>query len=333
MTSPASRQTLAENGSRTDDDTQTTAAFATDEREAHSTMIINRRSPLLAATPPVVTRALVHSYGPALAINRMLGLLTWTGDDIAENVLVLVVFWLSVLYGDAVVRYGAILVIASLGLVMLGRSKKADGKSLDEIVDNLNLLTLRFNIVADPIIGQCKPRLVFRACLLLPVWWILTFFGILTTRRTVLLVGTAILTWHSKSARVTRTLFWRSRTIRRLSGWLLGCHSSVMAATTDETVMKTPAVPGVRFTFVAYENQRRWIGLGWTHSLLAYERDAWTDERLQSCGSKEEFSLPAVQHGDAVWRWIDGSQWSLDGDDEGWIYYDNKVSRSLSKGW
>jgi hypothetical protein len=84
------------------------------------------------------------------------------------------------------------------------------------------------------------------------------------------------------------------------------------------------------------------VGLGWTTSLLAYERSAWTDEHLNPAPSKEEFELPDVEGGNARWRWVDGSQWLVEGAGEfheggakakdgtsdggqGWIYYDNKV--------
>ena len=96
---------------------------------------------------------------------------------------------------------------------------------------------------------------------------------------------------------------------------------------------------GVRFTFILFENQRRWIGLGWTTSLFTYERGPWTDEHLNPAPSKAEFELPHVETGHARWRWIEGSEWKIEGgasgnaiptkggkesDGGGWIYYDNK---------
>lgn len=104
---------------------------------------------------------------------------------------------------------------------------------------------------------------------------------------------------------------------------------------------RRPDAPGVRFTFIIYENQRRWVGLGWTVSLFPYERSAWTDEHLNPAPSKDSFELPDVESGLARWRWADGSQWLVEGAGEfeeggskakpdanggqGWIYYDNKV--------
>ncbi|KAL2022483.1 hypothetical protein VTK56DRAFT_5312 [Thermocarpiscus australiensis] len=117
---------------------------------------------------------------------------------------------------------------------------------------------------------------------------------------------------------------------------------------------------GVRFTFIIYENQRRWIGLGWTTSLFAYERPPWTDEHNNAVPPKDEFELPEVEDGSNMrWQWVEGSRWRVDGvpdeavmphdeadrDKEwdydgpggrmGWVYYDNKWQngRRGQDGW
>lgn len=117
---------------------------------------------------------------------------------------------------------------------------------------------------------------------------------------------------------------------------------------------------GVRFTFIIYENQRRWVGLGWTTSLFAYERPAWTDEHNNAVPPKDDFELPDVEEGSQVrWRWVEGSRWRVDGvaDDAvkpagengkdkewdydgeggrmGWVFYDNKwqYGRRGQDGW
>ena len=110
---------------------------------------------------------------------------------------------------------------------------------------------------------------------------------------------------------------------------------------------------GVRFTFIIYENQRRWVGLGWTSSLFGYERPSWTDEHNNAVPPRAEFELPEVEDGASMqWQWTDGSKWRVDGvpddavvsgDDKGgewdydgpggkmgWVYYDNKVSSLVS---
>ncbi|WEW59070.1 hypothetical protein PRK78_004538 [Emydomyces testavorans] len=262
-------------------------------------------------------------------------------------------------------------------------------KTLDEIVESLREFTMRCNVLLEPLIeltdflstqrtatsATTRPALIAlltRIILVTPIWILLTLppFYLITTRRVIISVGTVILTWHSKPARVCRVLLWRSMTVRRICAMITGLPFSSEPAYEDaqETKVSTtlsllslrpfrskPSRPvteitttrkraessGVRFTFVLYENQRRWLGIGWTTSLFAYERAAWTDEHLNPAPSKDEFELPEVQGANSRWRWVSGSEWRIEGvdpnskkpgkngkvedtDDGGWIYYDNK---------
>ncbi len=202
--------------------------------------------------------------------------------------------------------------------------------------------------------------LFIRALILSPFWLILAtpFVQFITTKRAVLIVGTTALTWHSPAAKVLRTILWRSRTIRQICHILTGLQfeqaekrgffkkvfstrrkskSRKQAGTSSvATTEEAPASKGIRFTFSLYENQRRWLGIGWTSSMLANERAAWTDDRGNAAPPKEKFKLPQVEGAHARWRWVKGSEWEVDlgeGDgnrkkseaDQGWVYCDNKV--------
>lgn len=219
--------------------------------------------------------------------------------------------------------------------------------------------------------------LFIRILLVTPLWVLLTLrpLRIITTKRIALATGTIFLTWHSRPATVSRTILWRSALVRRICAVVTGLHFtdiltapseiqptvkngvppplpprqpsqqsgvSLTAAAVSEAMKRRPDSTGVRFTFILYENQRRWMGLGWTTSMFAYERAAWTDEHLNAAPAKEEFELPDVEDGATRWRWIPGSQWLVEGAKPteeggskappdatdgglGWIYYDNKV--------
>jgi hypothetical protein len=263
-------------------------------------------------------------------------------------------------------------------------------KSLDEIVDNLKLFTSRCNILLDPFLrltdflstqrtatsATTRPALTamfVRILLVTPIWILLTLppFYIITTKRLILFIGTCTFTWHSRPARVTRTILWRSRHVRRATSILTGLQvaephdaeggngkngNPPLPPRTNKTAndiaaslkaKRRPSSPGIRFTFTLYENQRRWLLLGWTSSMLAYERAPWTDEHLNAMPTKEEFELPEVEGGHARWRWVEGSEWRIDqgdtrnkkedddDDGEGWIYYDSKWKdgRRGTDGW
>ena len=408
----------------------TTAAFSPTSTSGYSatskqrsTIIVHKKSPLLVATPPQITRALAHSHPFLLPLNQLAGLLTWSTSDVWESYLLVAAFWAITLYGDFILRFlSPVLVVTLLILGMYSRRysplsstsktgdkhsrKRSDSstshKSLDEILDDLTLLTSRFNILLGPFLSltdflstQTTPTsattrpalttLFIRILLITPLWVALTFptLHILTSRRIILLLGTIVLTWHSRPARVTRALVWRSLFIRRLSTFLTGLDFSTpnpqekadspfgaeltqsrshqAASALANTTSSKARSSGVRFTFILYENQRRWIGLGWTTSLFAYERGPWTDEHLNPAPSKDEFELPEVESGKAKWQWAGASDWriergdakkharsaskasqsgasgSKDGSEEdggGWIYYDNRWEDGRSEdGW
>ena len=262
-------------------------------------------------------------------------------------------------------------------------------KSLDEIVETLKVFTSRCNVLLEPLLqftdflstqrtptsATTRPALTslfLRILLVTPVWTLLAlpFIHIITTRRVVLAVGTLFLSWHSRPARISRAILWRSLTIRHIASLLTGlAFTGATGAAPPHDKGRPPALPprnknqhtianavaarstpessGVRFTFVVYENQRRWLGIGWTHSLFAYERAAWTDEHLNSAPPKDEFELPELDGGNARWRWVQGSEWCVEtsgkstgkpsatkqdakgSDPDGWIYYDNKARKPV----
>ncbi|KAG9199512.1 peroxisome- protein [Epicoccum nigrum] len=374
----------------------------TPQTKLRSAILVHQKSPLLAATPPQITRVLAYSHPFLLPLNKLAGLLTWTTADPWESFILVASFWAVVLYGDAVTRYaGPIIVVTSLILGMYARRysplsstgwtgekgqkghKRAESdssikhhKSLEEIVDDLKLFTSRCNILLDPFLrltdflstqrtatsATTRPALTvlfIRILFVLPLWIGLTLppLYILTTKRVVLAVGTVVLSWHSRPARVTRTLLWRSRTVRRISVFVTGldfgdapikgAHPPPLPPRKKSTqevaallaAKRRPESTGIRFTFSIYENQRRWLGIGWTSSMLAYERASWTDEHMNPVPDKEHFELPEVDGGASRWRWVQGSQWKIEvgeadnnnkasksanKEEMGWIYYDNK---------
>ncbi|KAH9877645.1 hypothetical protein IAQ61_003013 [Plenodomus lingam] len=389
-----------------------TLGGAAPHTKLRSAILVHQKSPLLAATPPQITRVLAYSHPFIIPLNKLAGLLTWTTGDPWESFLVVASFWAIVLYGDAATRYaGPLIVVLGLILGMYTRRysplsstgwtgekgqrghKREESdtnikhhKSLEEIVDSLKLFTSRCNILLDPFLrltdflstqrtatsATTRPALTIlfiRILLAMPLWILLTLppFYILSTKRIVLAVGTVMMSWHSRPARVTRTILWRSRTVRRTCAFITGLNFGEMVAadkkgapplpprkkSTQEVAAslaakRRPESTGVRFTFSIYENQRRWLGIGWTSSMLAYERASWTDEHLNPQPPRDQFELPEVEGGQSRWRWVQGSEWKVEcGDkdsqaekvtskeDMGWIYYDNKWrdGRRGQDGW
>ncbi|KAF2771178.1 Pex24p-domain-containing protein [Teratosphaeria nubilosa] len=370
-----------------------------------ASVLIHQKTPLLVATPPHVTRALAYSHPFILPLNHVAGLLSWTTGDPWESFLLVSAFWFCTLYGDAVIRWAGPLVVV-VGLIagmycrrysplssrtwsgekVKKKESEKQRKSLDEILDTLQTFTGRCDVLLDPFLrmteflstqssatsATTRPALTtlfLRILAFTPVWILLTVppLYILTTKRIILSIGTLGLTWHSRPARITRTILWRSRTVRRISSAITGLQfiGSPMEKAPPLPPRKGPKAtalngkaekPGIRFTFTLWENQRRWVGLGWTNSLLTYERQNWTDEHMNTESDPGHFELPETDHGTTKWRWAPGSEWRVEGapavskdskeksakrigggggaDDRGWIYYDNKwQGPSKVDGW
>ncbi|KAF2226381.1 integral peroxisomal membrane peroxin-domain-containing protein, partial [Elsinoe ampelina] len=243
-------------------------------------------------------------------------------------------------------------------------------KSLDEILATLQAFTGRCNILLAPMIqmtdflstqqtatsATTRPALTtlfIRILFASPLWCLLTLppLRIITAKRIVFAAGTLVLSWHSRPARISRAILWRSRTVRELASLLTGLNFSLESPTTPRTTafpasnltalnaMKSKS-QNIRFTFSVYENQRRWIGLGWTSNMVAYERAPWTDEHLNPTSPPDKFQLPDIEGGHAKWQWVPSSQWRVElptapspsakdsnvkiTDDDAWVYYDNK---------
>ncbi|KAI5360519.1 putative Peroxin/Ferlin domain-containing protein [Septoria linicola] len=373
----------------------TIAAFSpnqqTQKKRNQASVLIHQKSPLLAATPPQVTRVLAYSHPFILPLSHLAGLLSWTTGDAWESFLLVAGFWFTVLYSDDVLRYAGPLVVTMVLMAgMYGRRysplssttwsgekrkrSRADSeserrKSLDEILDTLEIFTHRCDVLLDPFLrlteflstqttatsATTRPALTsmfLRLLAITPIWIILTLppWRIITLQRVLLVLGTIGMTWHSRPSRATRSILWRSKSVRYAASVTTGLHylePSSSEKTPPPLPPRAPAAlanalkrkganPGVRFTFAIYENQRRWMMLGYTSNLLPHERQAWTDEHLNQVPEKDSFPLPETDFATTQWRWVPESEWRVDPswsqdritakgsrDKEGWTYYDN----------
>lgn len=397
MSERVSEDRRANDGSRRDNSVPepTIAAFSpnqqTQRKRNHASVLIHQKSPLLAATPPQVTRVLAYSHPFILPLNHLAGLLSWTTPDPWESFLLVAGFWFTVLYSDDVLRYaGPIVVIVVLMAGMYGRRysplsstmwsgekrkrNRADSeserrKSLDEILDTLEIFTHRCDVLLDPFLklteflstqttatsATTRPALTsmfLRLLAVTPVWIILTLppWRIITLKRVLLVLGTIGMTWHSRPARASRSILWRSRTVRYAASITTGLRYPEPVpqdkvppplpprapAALANALKRKGANPGVRFTFSIFENQRRWVMLGYTSNVLPHERQPWTDEHLNQVPDKDNFRLPETDFATTRWRWVPDSEWKIDvtwsddhtsakgsRDKEGWTYYDN----------
>lgn len=325
-------------------------------------------SPLLTSTPPIVAKQLLKLYPYLIIMDRFLGVMTWNNhsDTYLANYLLITIFIIIVTYFEFLTKYiGHILLILLIWFYSLMdqyiNSMVSAYPTLDDIILIMGSLSQKADLVQAPITilnQQDITRLLFTITFFTPVYIILTNF-VATPRQVITILGLYILTYHSPFCKWVRHNLWRFKLIRLAMFYLTGLslggltHQDKNAfRKAIETVART-SIPkdgedpsgnnkGVKYTFVLYENQRRWIGIGWTASMLSYERECWTDEFLNPTSSPLHFRLPQDESDENQWIWID-TQWHLDktndgsiqlnsresaltsnpDDDEGFVYYDN----------
>lgn len=312
-------------------------------------------SPLLSSTPPTVSKALVKAYPYLLIVNKLLSIVTWTNDDYWVNIIIMSCFSLGVLYFENLVVWsGHIIIVLVLILYSVMNNRILEETkakpTLDDVVQVLTATSIKADMLLNPITSLSLTaydvkRLLFTTLFLTPMYLIVTFL-IIKPRTILLFTGLYLFTYHSSYSRVTRRIIWKIKAARLLCFYLTGLdfsqaknHSLFAAAFAK--VQKNAGFDGigssgsnkpVRFTYVIYENQRRWLGIGWTSNLLSYERTPWTDEFLNESSSIESFKLPNTDDDSnfnnpleslskvsgASWRWVDKT-WRLDLTNDGAI--------------
>lgn len=310
-------------------------------------------SPLLSLTPPSVAKALIRAYPYLLIVNKALLVATWTNDDYWVNAVIMCLYTFSVVYFETLMTWLGHLILVLLVVMYSVLNKKIMEETnlrptLDDVIQALSTTCIKADILLTPVTTMALTaydikRLLFTTVFLTPVYLVLTF--LLVPPRTILLVlGLFLMSYHSSFMRVTRKMVWRLKAARILCFYLTGLdflqarNSSLFAAAfakVQKAGSELPKLGGgfstpVRFTYVIYENQRRWLGIGWTSNLLTYERAPWTDEFLNESSLVEAFELPNADNsltsagddepslGGARWRWVDKT-WRLDLTNDGAI--------------
>lgn len=325
-------------------------------------------SPLLSSTPVTVSRVLVRAYPYLIIMDKFLSVLTWTHEDLWLSALLLALYATVVVYFEFIITFfGHISVVALLvGYSFLNKcvEDQINAKpTLDEIVHLLTKINVKADLFLNPITSLALTsydikRILFTTVFLSPLYVIITYF-IFTPRSFLLVFGLYILSYHCAFTRVTRKMLWRFRMVRLLSFYLTGLDfggininkdSGIFAAVkrvNEKVGIQNKDGKPILFTYVLYENQRRWLGIGWTPNLLSYERTAWTDEFLNESSPTDKFQLPETEEGSGmVWRWVDRT-WRLDltndgaiqlpsskpkttanpSSEDGYIFYDNTWKR------
>ena len=225
-------------------------------------------------------------------------------------------------------------------------------------LEKLESLTNRLRIMIQPISDfthtlvhpSYSSSILQRQLLIWPFWLMFTMSNSLKINFVVAASGTLVVLWNAPFMQATRTVLWRSKMVRMTAELVTGLSfrdaERIDSVAKPLNASKKSEGGEMRFAFTLYENQRRWLGIGWTSNLFPTERSPWTDEIGNAVAPAGEFKLPDDQvsfYGDADdepmknkritrWRWCE-PQWANGESDtsDGWKYFDNRWAHESEK--
>ncbi|ODV96973.1 hypothetical protein PACTADRAFT_28762, partial [Pachysolen tannophilus NRRL Y-2460] len=230
-----------------------------------------------------------------------------------------------------------------------------DVPTIEEILYTLSNISTRFEILVSSahfLKNYTKAdliRVIFLILLLTPLYWLLLYYAI-SLKSMVILITVFCLTFHSDWAIATRSLLWRSIYTRKIICLLSGLDINLYTSQQNHYDLQSKKSQDINnfekkldfkiisieknskiVEFEILENQRRWIGIGWSTYLFPYDRANFTSENLISCKSPTTFEFPQSPDPSTIiytWKWLQPN-WMVDRNfsrtkvGDGWLYYDN----------
>ncbi|EGW35268.1 uncharacterized protein SPAPADRAFT_146330 [Spathaspora passalidarum NRRL Y-27907] len=335
----------------------------------------------LLADSPALVSALSQIFPYLLLIDNFLEIITWTNEDHYQNFLVIVAYACTVLYWSWIsyLILPMLMVLVFTSIVwsissVIYDSKYDEKPTIEEVLYTLHNITVRFEMLFRPfkhipLTRNNFVKLYIVTIMLTPLHFLL-IRTILTPQKYLCMFGICLFTFHSPWAFATRRLFWRSLYVRIAAFYLTGADIKITktheqlpsqpasAATSDveESAAAIPVLGDFRIIkksivsptrvkqivkFEILENERRWIGVGWSKVLYPHERSNFCyDKSLNTAPNikdtsinEDNFPFPVFENDlyKYRWEWVD-TDWKLDEEfnksktENGWVYYDTKWS-------
>lgn len=310
---------------------------------------------------PILSSILSKIFPYLLIVDNALEIITWTNDDPYTNMLIIIIYSLIIMYWHyiSLIVFPILLSLVFSYLIWNINStiydiRNNEKPTIDEILRTLHNITVRFEMLLKPIKRQNMKlrnfvQLLVVTALLTPVHLLFVKF-VISPQKYLWLCGLFCLSYHSPWSYSMRRLLWRSVYIRIVVFYLTGLDIKRNLQNRTKTTMTTEVTKGNTLgdfrvlnktiesptrlnqtvIFEVMENERRWIGLGWSHILLPHERANYCfKDSLAETTSLSSFNPPTFNNDLYIykWEWVD-DQWTIDMDyskhkNNGWKYFDN----------
>jgi hypothetical protein len=306
---------------------------------------------LLQDTPPKISAALLSLYPFLLLANRILAFITWTTKDertCYRNVVLIILYALAVVHWNDyfTIVLPAILTLTLCSWVWLikvlyidhryvtedsGSDNEDLAPTLEEIVDTLDNFNMRCSFLLSfdhftP--GSLRPT--FTNIMLLTPFYSYTMQHYIPVNIWISVISVYMLTYYSAWSIALRRLLWRSRYVRQMLSFITNEHYPLRDKELETTIMSLNIKRTIDDTtkiveFHMLENERRWIGLGWSKQMLFFDRSPFcTPDMKQQLANTDQFQFPLMRnYKHSEWQWLD-IEWKPLHKKHGWTYFDNR---------
>lgn len=295
---------------------------------------------LFQETPYQIITALHAIYPLLVAVNSILSSITWTTDSYCRNFSLLFIYAIVVLHWNGYfVIFLPLLVVLTfccyawfIKTTFIDVQNDHSPPTLEEILDTLENFTLRFSYLFN-INKSSNPhyhsntKLFSNLCLFTPIYvYIMKTY--ISTNIWIIMSTLYIATYHTSWFIAFRSLLWRFKIIRKIVEFFTGENYSMVDKDLEITILNLNTKGSIDdhtkiIEFNLLENERRWVGVGWSKRFLFYENVApyYDTESRTSFYDLSDFQFPMLKNfKNSEWRWLDDN-WLID--PKGWTYYDN----------
>lgn len=325
------------------------AKFVTDNHPPHS-------HSLLEDTPPQITAAFYAIYPFLIASNRILSFITWTTRSYYRNFVLISIYAILVLHWNDYFSIFLPMLIVLLFCCIAWFIKTCftdtinshSPPTLEEILDTSDNFTSRFgfllNIDSRSTINSegFLKSLLINISLLTPLY-VYFMKNYISCRVWIVCVSLCILLYKSTCFIALRRLLWRLKHIRLFFQFITGKSYPMIDKEIEVTLLNLNIKGTLNentkiVEFQLLENERRWLGIGWSKKLLFFERSPYCSVDFKhSIGSLDKFEFPKLKnYKQSEWRWLDNN-WIVDDlshlhsksypthnkNPNTWTYYDN----------
>lgn len=320
-------------------------------------LLKSRSNNQLLIENPILASVLSKLFPYLLLMDNFLEIITWTNGNPYTNLLIMIGYSIIVMYWQALRLVILPLLISLLFSYIIWSvnsilfdTRNNEKPTIDEILFTLHNITIRFELLLRPIKQHnLKPKNFLQifvvSVLLTPVQLLLVKFFI-SPQKFLWLSGLFLLSYHSPWSYTIRRLLWRSIYVRILIFYLTGLNiklnfenemkplNSFTNTLSDfKIVLKTiesPTKLNQIIKFEVLENERRWLGFGWSKFLLPNERSNFCFENsLIEVPNLHDFKPPVFDNDlyEYNWEWLE-DDWSIDKEysknkNDGWKYFDS----------